>query len=165
MQTAAIASPTERVRILLLHQVHVFVTNSGDVSDGFTRSAADRFDGFPTPACRGRTAEIRDGAARQEPRPPEGVWVGGASDRGECCGTCGRNRDRGKPFGFSPPTSPCVRVRTRRFGRLSGRSGRKKGYEAEKLEELSGESFVKSRAFGQTPRTVAGAHRSRGEIT
>ena len=34
------------------------------------------------------------------------------------------NRDRGKPFGFSPPTSPCVRVRTRRFGWLSGRSDR-----------------------------------------
>ena len=65
------------------------------------------------------------------------------------------NRDRGKPFDFSPPTSPCVRVRTRRFGWLSGRSGREECNEAERLEELPGKSFVKSRAFGQTPRAVA----------
>jgi hypothetical protein len=29
------------------------------------------------------------------------------------------NRDRGEPRGSSPPTPPCVRVRTRRFGGLS----------------------------------------------
>jgi len=31
------------------------------------------------------------------------------------------NRDRGRPHGRSPPTPPCVRVRTRRFGWLSER--------------------------------------------
>ncbi len=30
-----------------------------------------------------------------------------------------RNRDRGEPHGSTPPTPPCVRVRTRRFGWLS----------------------------------------------
>ena len=30
-----------------------------------------------------------------------------------------RNRDRGEPRGSTPPTPPCVRVRTRRFGWLS----------------------------------------------
>jgi hypothetical protein len=34
------------------------------------------------------------------------------------------NRDRGGPCGPSPPTPPCVRVRTRRFGRLSFASRR-----------------------------------------
>jgi hypothetical protein len=29
------------------------------------------------------------------------------------------NRDRGEPRGSSPPTPPCIRVRTRRFVRLS----------------------------------------------
>jgi hypothetical protein len=29
------------------------------------------------------------------------------------------NRDRGKPYGFAPPTPPDIRVRIRRFGRLS----------------------------------------------
>ena len=38
--------------------------------------------------------------------------IGGAS-------TCS-NRDRGPPRGGTPPTPPCVRVRTRRFGWLSG---------------------------------------------
>ena len=75
------------------------------------------------------------------------------------------NRDRGKPFGFSPPTSPCVRVRTRRFGWLSGRGDRKEWSEAESLEVPRGQSLVKCRAFGQTPGAVAGAHRLRGEIT
>ena len=32
------------------------------------------------------------------------------------------NRDRGEPHGSTPPTPPCVRVRTRRFGRLSALS-------------------------------------------
>ena len=31
----------------------------------------------------------------------------------------GGNRDRGEPLGSSPPTPPCVRVHTRRFGWLS----------------------------------------------
>ena len=31
------------------------------------------------------------------------------------------NRDRGAACGAAPPTPPCVRVRTRRFGGLSGR--------------------------------------------
>jgi len=30
-----------------------------------------------------------------------------------------KNRDRGKPRGFSPPTPPDMRVRIRRFGELS----------------------------------------------
>ena len=30
------------------------------------------------------------------------------------------DRDRGEPRGSSPPTPPCIRVRTRRFGGLSG---------------------------------------------
>jgi hypothetical protein len=33
------------------------------------------------------------------------------------------NRDRGEPHGSAPPTPPCVRVRTRRFGRLIGLLG------------------------------------------
>src|SRR5271157_74110 len=40
------------------------------------------------------------------------------------------DRDRGEPRGSSPPTPPCVRVRTRRFGRLCGWSAGE-GSEAE----------------------------------
>src|ERR1039457_6958183 len=35
------------------------------------------------------------------------------------CNMIGANRDRGEPRGSSPPTPPCVRVRTRRFAGLS----------------------------------------------
>ena len=35
-----------------------------------------------------------------------------------------RNRDRGEPHGSTPPTPPCVRVRTRRFGWLSAQTRR-----------------------------------------
>src|ERR1039458_6565040 len=36
-----------------------------------------------------------------------------------CTATNSTNRDRGEPRGSSPPTPPCVRVRTRRFAGLS----------------------------------------------
>src|ERR1019366_2790846 len=35
------------------------------------------------------------------------------------CNMIGAKRDRGEPRGSSPPTPPCVRVRTRRFDGLS----------------------------------------------
>src|ERR1700678_3845865 len=38
-----------------------------------------------------------------------------------------KNRDREEPHDSSPPTPPCVRVRTRRFGRLIGLAGAREG--------------------------------------
>jgi hypothetical protein len=50
------------------------------------------------------------------------------------CYCIGSDRDRGEPRGPSPPTPPCVRVRTRRFGGLCGLPGGE-GSEAERGEE------------------------------
>ena len=46
------------------------------------------------------------------------------------------NRDRGEPHGPAPPTPPCIRVRTRRFGGLIGLLGTREGRPSAASEAL-----------------------------
>jgi hypothetical protein len=47
------------------------------------------------------------------------------------CWARARDRDRGEPCGSAPPTPPCVRVRTRRFGWVSIHTGNSEGSPSE----------------------------------
>ena len=51
---------------------------------------------------------------------PERVIQGVSCKLGAPWDVPGGNRDRGEPHGSTPPTPPCVRVRTRRFGKRQG---------------------------------------------
>ncbi|WP_446430438.1 phage integrase central domain-containing protein, partial [Paraburkholderia atlantica] len=53
------------------------------------------------------------------PRSPEFTYALRVRSRGKTIRYLRQNRDRGRPRGPTPPTPPCVRVRTRRFGSVS----------------------------------------------
>ncbi len=82
-----------------------------EACSGFTHVTARRIAQLPkaTFVTRLRSGQLPSRTARQLPDPSTLIRVESSS-----------NRDRGEPRGSSPPTPPCVRVRTRRFGRLCG---------------------------------------------
>src|ERR1700720_2699297 len=64
----------------------------------------------------------------------------------------GTHRDRGEPRGSAPPTPPYVRVRIRRFGRLS--TFRRQCCNAERGEEGVRQADVERGAVAEPPRAM-----------
>src|SRR5713101_4593535 len=70
-----------------------------------------------------------------------------------------RNRDRGESRDSAPPTPPCVRVRTRRFGGLC--TPRAQPGEAERVEVGIGKRDLQGLGGAGAPRTGSTAAESR----
>ena len=73
------------------------------------------------------------------------------------------NRDRGRPFGRSPPTPPYVRVRIRRFGSLNS-SLQQHTLDAQPIPEANRQRDAQRRAAAQTPRAMATAGGLRRQV-
>ncbi len=73
------------------------------------------------------------------------------------------NRDRGRPRGPTPPTPPCVRVRTRRFGSVARlRADR---WKSKRSEVTVRQPNVQRRTAAQTPSTMRRAYRLGGKVS
>ena len=106
-----------------------------------------------------RSPGAGDGCAANHSQPR--LLLGGAS-----CSKCGRwgrrprhlqrakDRDRGEPRGSAPPTPPYVRVRIRRFEKVT-LTRVDQGREAERFEVGIGESHREGFAPGEMPGATA----------
>ena len=73
------------------------------------------------------------------------------------------NRDRGKPHSSTPPTPPDMRVRIRRFGRLSNRFHSQSG-NPERVEVGIGQGDAERGRVRQPPWSMSAARRLRGQV-